>query len=37
MEVCVLDDGLSLFLFHLLEVDFIGLLVEVSAVAGDMI
>ena len=33
----MLDDALSLFLFLLLEVDFVGVLVEVSAVAGDMI
>jgi len=34
-EVCVIDNALSLFLFLLLEV--VGVLVEVSAVAGDMI
>jgi len=34
--VCALDDALSLFLFLLLEVDFVDILVKVSAVAGDM-
>jgi hypothetical protein len=37
MVLCVLDDALSLFLFLLREVDFVGILVKVSAVAGDMI
>jgi len=35
--VCALDDALSLILFLLLEVNFVDILVEVSAVAGDMI
>jgi len=35
--VSVLDHGLPLFLFLRLEVDFVGVLVRVSAVAGDMI
>jgi len=35
MEVCVLDDTLSLSLFLLSEV--VGVLVEVSTFAGDMI
>jgi predicted short-subunit dehydrogenase-like oxidoreductase (DUF2520 family) len=35
MMVCVLDDALSLFLFLLLDV--VGVLVEVSAVAGNMV
>ena len=36
---CALDDTLSLFLFLLLEVDFVDILgtVKVSAVAEDMI
>jgi len=38
MVVCALDDALFLFVFVLLEVDFVGMLgtVKVSAVAGDM-
>jgi hypothetical protein len=33
---CALDDALSLCLLLLLEGDFVDILVEVSAVAGDM-
>jgi hypothetical protein len=35
--VCALDDALSLFLFLLLEVNFVDILVVVGAVAGDII
>jgi hypothetical protein len=35
--VCALDDALSLILFLLLEVNFVDILVKVSAVAEDMI
>jgi len=35
--VCELNDALSLIFFLLLEVNFVDILVEVSAVAGDQI
>jgi hypothetical protein len=35
--VGALDDALSLFLFLLLEVNFVDILVKLSVVAGDMI